>query len=126
MHLPLSFYSLGIPFLVIGLVFVFGRFFIDAKLRENTFYGLTDDRIIIKSGIFKKTIKSVNIRTISDIEYTERSDRSGTMNIGPKNAMMMWGSGVYWWPGNKPTPSLDLIPEVRLVYKMIVEIQKNR
>ena len=42
----------GIPFVIIGLIFVFGRFIIDAKQRENTFYGVTEDRIIIKSGVF--------------------------------------------------------------------------
>lgn len=117
----------GIPFVLIGLIFVFGRFIIDAKQRENTVYGLTDERIIIKSGVFKKTIKSLNIRTLSDIEYDEKNDGSGTINIGPKNPMMsMWGNGMNWWPGIKATPSLDLIPEVRTVYNKIIEIQKTR
>ncbi len=62
----------GIPFVIVGLIFVFGRFIIDAKQRENTYYGLTEDRIIIKSGVFSKSIKSLNIRTLSDIEYTEK------------------------------------------------------
>ncbi|MEY4861046.1 MAG: hypothetical protein RL751_579 [Bacteroidota bacterium] len=50
-----------VPFVVIGLIFVFGRFVIDAKQRANTFYALTDERIIIKSGIYKKLIKSLKI-----------------------------------------------------------------
>lgn len=116
----------GIPFVVIGLIFVFGRFIIDAKQRENTYYGLTDDRIIIKSGIYNKSIKSLNIKTLSDIEYVEKNDGSGTINIGPKNPMMMWGNGMNWWPGVKASPSLDLIPDVRKVYNKIIEIQKNR
>ena len=116
----------GIPFVIIGLIFVFGRFIIDAKQRENTYYGLTDDRIIIKSGVYKKTIKSLNVRTLSDIEYDEKSDGSGTINIGPKNPMMIWGNGMNWWPGIKTTPSLDLIKDVRNVYNKIIEIQKSK
>jgi hypothetical protein len=116
----------GIPFVIIGLIFVFGRFIIDAKQRENTYYGLTDDRIIIKSGFYKKTIKSLNVRTLSDIEYDEKSDGSGTINIGPKNPMMIWGNGMNWWPGIKATPSLDLIKDVRNVYNKIIEIQKSK
>lgn len=50
---PFFFAMFGIPFIVAGLVFVFGRFIIDAKQRENTFYGLTEDRIVIKSGVYK-------------------------------------------------------------------------
>ena len=123
---PFVFAMFGIPFVVIGLVFVFGRFIIDAKQRENTLYGLTEDRIIIKSGIFKKTIRSLNVRTLSDIEYDEKRDGSGTINIGPKNPMMMWGNGMNWWPGMKSTPSLDLIQDVRQVYNKIIGIQKAR
>jgi hypothetical protein len=116
----------GIPFVVMGLIFVFGRFIIDAKQRDNTYYGLTEDRIIIKSGLFKKTIKSLNIRTLSDIEYNEKSDGSGTINIGPKNPFMMWGNGMNWWPGMKLTPSLDMIQDVKKVYSKIIEIQKSK
>jgi hypothetical protein len=120
---PFFFAMFGIPFVIIGLIFVFGRFIIDAKQREKTFYGITDNRIIIKTGVFRTTIKSINIKTISDIEYEEKEDGSGTINIGPKNPMMMWGYGMNWGFGMKPAPSIDLIPEVRKVYNKIIEIQ---
>jgi len=123
---PFFFLIFGSVFVVIGLVFVFGRFLIEAKQRENTYYGLTEDRIIIKSGVYTKTVKSLNIRTLSDIEYVEKKDGSGTINIGPKNPMMMWGNGMNWWPGVKATPSLDLIQDVKKVYNRIIEIQKRK
>ncbi|HEY6503577.1 MAG TPA: hypothetical protein VIZ28_06325 [Chitinophagaceae bacterium] len=116
----------GIPFVVIGLIFVFGRFIIDAKQRGSTYYGLTEDRIIIKSGLFKKTIKSLNIRTLSDIEYNEKSDGSGTINIGPRNPFMRWSHGMNWWPGMQFTPALDMIQDVKKVYSKIIEIQKSK
>jgi hypothetical protein len=50
---PFFFAMFGIPFIIMGLIFVFGRFIIDAKQRAKTFYGLTEDRIIIKSGLLK-------------------------------------------------------------------------
>ncbi|TND08908.1 MAG: hypothetical protein FD123_1762 [Bacteroidetes bacterium] len=123
---PFFFIIFGLAFVIVGLIFVFGRFIIDAKQREYIFYGLTNDRIIIKSGIYRKSIQSLNIRTLSDIEYDEKSDGSGTINIGPKNPMMMWGNGMNWWPGVKATPSLDLIQDVRKVYNKILEIQKAK
>lgn len=73
----------GIPFVVMGLILVFGRFIIDARQRDSTYYGLTGDRIIIKSGLFKKTIKSINIRTLSDIEYSEKKMEAGQLLSGP-------------------------------------------
>lgn len=116
----------GIPFVVLGLMFVFGRFIIDSKQRENTYYGVTEDRIIIKSGVYKTSVKSLNIKTLTNIEYVEQNDGSGSINLGPKNPMMMWGNGMNWWPGIKATPSLDLIRDVRKVYKQIVEIQQRK
>lgn len=122
---PFFFALFGLPFVGIGLTLVFGRFIIDAKQRANTVYGLTEHRIIIKSGVYSKSIKSLNIKTISDIEYNEKSDGSGTITIGPKNPMAMWGNGMNWTPGAKQTPSLDLIQDVRKVYNKIIEIQKS-
>ena len=58
---PFIFAMFGIPFVVIGIIMVFGRFIIDAKQRENTYYGLTNDRIIIKTGIYTKSIKSLKL-----------------------------------------------------------------
>ena len=123
---PFFFVMFGAPFVIIGLILVFGRFIIDAKQRESTIYGLTDERIIIKSGVFSKKIKSLNIRTLSDIEYNERSDGIGTISIDPKNPMMIWGNGMNWWPGMKSNPPLKLIPNVRKVYNQIIELQKGK
>lgn len=116
----------GIPFVIIGLILVFGRFIIDSKLREKTTYGITADRIIIKSGLFTQNIKSLNIQTLSDIEFNEKSDGSGTISIGPKHPMMnMWGNGMNWWPGMKSTPTLDSIPNVKEIYDIIIDLQKR-
>ena len=123
---PLIFCLFGIPFVIIGLFFVFGRFIVDSKQRENTVYGLTEDRIIIKSGILNKSVKSLNIRTLSNIEFTEKNDGSGTISIGQKNPFMTWGNGMNWMPGIKYNPQLDLIPEVRKVYNHIIDLQKKK
>jgi hypothetical protein len=40
--------------------------------------------------------------------------------------MGMWSDGMNWWPGAKPTPSLYLIKDVRMVYQKIIELQKAK
>lgn len=123
----LWFAMFGIPFVLIGLMLVFGRFIVDAQLRKNTIYGITNNRVIIKSGIFKKTIKSLPILSLTVIEYKEKKDGSGTITLEPTNHLRnwSWGNGMNWWPGIKPPASLDLIPDVRNVYNKIMEIQKG-
>ena len=37
----------GLPFVVIGLYLIFGRFLVDAWIRKNTTYALTDQRALV-------------------------------------------------------------------------------
>jgi hypothetical protein len=112
---------LFVPFLIMGLIAAVGRFFIDSYLRSNTHYALTNERIIIKSGIFDIGIKSINLKTIPEMEVKEKYDRSGTIIIGPKDSRYAAG----WFMGSNSTTSLDMIQDAKLVYNKIVEIQKT-
>lgn len=121
----LMFSLFGVPFVLIGLMMVFGRFVVDARSRANTIYGLTNDRIIIKSGIFSKQIKSMNINSLMALEYTEKPDGSGTINLGPKNPYTNMGNSMSWMPNVETQPQLEFIPNVRQVYNQIVELRKK-
>ena len=82
MKAPLLMRLWGIPFVLVGLFFVFGRFLYDARRRERTFYGLTDRRAIIISGLSQRTTQSLSLRTLGDVSLSERSDMSGTITLG--------------------------------------------
>ncbi|HAA11687.1 MAG TPA: hypothetical protein DCE41_08310 [Cytophagales bacterium] len=123
---PLFFLLFGSPFILMGLLLMIGRFFIDAKLREQTTYGVTDKRIIIRSGGLSKKTKSLNIWSLMDMECSENKDGSGTISFGPKNPLIWWGNGLNWFPGMKANPQFDMIPDVRKVYNQIIELQRNR
>lgn len=117
---PLIFMLWGIPFVFVGIFLIFGRFFYDSELRRTTIYGMTQNRIIIKSGIFKKSIKSLNIRTLTDITLDEKADGTGTIILGSETER----NGMIRSKGNKSTPVLELIPDVRKVYLQIFDLQK--
>src|SRR5205809_7881260 len=44
---PFLFRLWGIPFVLVGLYIVFGRFIVDARTRERTFYGITSRELFL-------------------------------------------------------------------------------
>src|SRR5260221_4525692 len=80
---PFFFMLWGIPFVLVGLYIVFGRFIVDARTRERTFYCVTSERIIIVSVLFAMRIKSLALRTSSNISVPERHHIRGTFNFSP-------------------------------------------
>lgn len=114
----------GIPFVLVGLYLIVGRFFVDARIRAKTFYGLTDRRAIIISGMFFRTINSLPLRTLTDISLQERSDRSGTILLGRPQPYSSWSSGMRW-PGMRQysAPAFEMIPDAKAVHDQLLEAQ---
>jgi len=73
----------GVPFVLLCIYMVIGRFFVDAIIRGKTFYAVTSERIIIVTGLFSKGVRSLNLRTLPEIWLNERRDGSGTITFGP-------------------------------------------
>ncbi len=103
---------------------VIGRFFVDARIRRNTSYAVTADRVIIRSGLLSPSTKSLNVRSMSDVTLNERKDGSGTITFGPVNPLLAMYAG-FAWPGVAQTPSLELIPDARKVYGIIRDAQRG-
>lgn len=122
---PFFFKLWGIPFVLVGLYITVGRFFLDAKKRANTIYGITPDRIIIKTGVFNREIKSINIRTLSDVTFNQKADNSGTITLGPTDFRYTMMQGMEW-PGAKQTPSLEFIQDVKSTYDKIIDLQRQK
>lgn len=123
---PFFFTLWGIPFVLMGLYLIFGRFLVDARLRAKTFYGLTNERVIIVSGLFQRSIKSLDLETLTGISLTERSDRSGTISLGPGHSLYAW-FGQSSWPGvgQYSVPAFDSIEDAKAVYESIRDAQRD-
>lgn len=116
----------GIPFVLIGFYLIFGRFIFDSKKRAKTFYGLTDQRAIIISGLFSKSIKSLNLKTMSDVSFSEKTNGYGTIVFGQENQMMsMFMGGGFPGMGGSTVPKFELIENSKQVYNQLREQQKS-
>jgi hypothetical protein len=122
---PIIFPIFGIPFVLIGLYLIFGRFFFDARTRARTFYGVTNQRIIIFRSLFSRQLKSLQLSSLGEISYTERPDGSGTITFGPR--LISYGNfaGASWRrSGRYAPPCFDLIEGVKDVYDTIRAARK--
>jgi hypothetical protein len=122
---PFFFMLWGIPFVVAGLYFVFGRFIVDARMREHTFYGVTNERIIIVSGLFSRQTKSLQLRTLSDISLTERADGRGTVSFGPQHPMARHVPSGWPGAGQYAASAFDMIDRAKEIYELIRQTQKT-
>jgi len=122
---PFFFAAFGLIFVGVGLVLLFGRFYLDARMRANTFYAITDRRVLILSGMKRINLTTLNIKNLDVIEYSERADGSGSIYFGGKGPMSLVGSSMNWYPGVKIIPMLDQIAEARVVYMKLMEMQRQ-
>jgi hypothetical protein len=122
---PAIFPLFGIPFVVIGLYFVIGRFFAEAKQRSRTFYAVTNERVLIISGLLARRIKSISLRTLSDLALSESSDGKGTITFGGGSQFASMFGGMSSWPGAEAYmgPRFDLISDARSVFDIIRKAQ---
>jgi hypothetical protein len=118
----IAFPLFGVPFVLIGLYLLLGRFFVDARVRGRTWYGVTNERVIIVSGLFYRRTKSLNLPTLSDLSLSERSDGSGTITFGPS---LPFGARFGGMPGagQYGPPTFDTIDDAKNVDGLIRQVQ---
>lgn len=122
---PLFFVLWGIPFVLMGVYIIVGRFVVDAYQRAATYYGLTDQRVIIISGLLNRQVRSLPLRSLHDVLITERAAR-GTITLGATSPFYGWLSGTSW-PGLSQygPPAFEGISDARRVYELLRESQRQ-
>jgi hypothetical protein len=123
---PLYMTPQGIPFVLVGAYVLAGRFFVDWYQRTRTYYGVTDQRVLILDGVFNRQIKSLTLATLSDLTLKQQSDGSGTITFGPGTSAYSWFGRNSWSGTNsRQAPAFDMIEDVRKVYALIREAQQS-
>ncbi len=71
----------GAVFILFGLVFFIGRFIIAAYIRSKTSYGLTNQRIIIVSTFFGKSVRTLQFDRVKELILVE-GEKHGSIYFG--------------------------------------------
>jgi len=104
----------GIPFVLLGLYLVVGRFFMDSYLRSQTYYGLTDKRVIIQK---RSAVQSISL---ADLTSVTLADKIGTLVFGTRGLPSPSSAIAYFQPTRGPQyPMFHMIPDAKSVYDQI-------
>jgi hypothetical protein len=120
---PLFMMLWGVPFVLFGLYLIFGRFLYSAWERRHTWYGVTNQRIIILTTTFGHRVRSFYFNALPEIETTISASGRGTLQFGPPASYGRFGGS---YSGRRRNPwHLDLtsgfydIPDARYVFDLI-------
>ena len=120
---PWFFKLWGIPFVLVGLYMVFGRFVVDIRQRRFTVYGVTSSRVIIVTKLLTESVQSIRLHGLSDISLSEKADGSGNVVLGPTSISNAFAASGWSRSGQNPSPTLEGIPQARVVHDLIRHAQ---
>jgi hypothetical protein len=116
----------GIPFVLIGLYFIFGRFLYKKKRKEMTFYALTDSRAIILTNWPRQRMESVNLKQISSLQKSAGKKGIGNVVFGNSFGFgsMYQNTGMELLSPQTPSiPAFYDIKDVDLVYNKALNLR---
>ena len=109
----------GLIFVFVGFYIIIGRFFVDAWFRSRTYYGVTTERAIIVSGVFSRNVRSVNLRGLTDVSFTEHYGGKGTIAFGPSSFQNSWAKAAPWpGMGQYSVPCFERIDDAKSVMEL--------
>ncbi len=123
---PLFFKLWGVPFVLMGLYLVVGRFFVDAWSRRALRYAVTDKRIpILRQGRSTK-LTALPIDRLPALTLIERQSGRGTIQFD--RSQPLWGYRGFgpWMPSSDGTPQFLQIENVRAVHDQINRLAAAR
>lgn len=117
---PVVLRPLCIPIFALGFYWAIGRFWVDARRRARTTYAVTNERIIIRDGLFRTTSMSIDLRTLSEVKLQERSDGRGTIRFRAVPPLV--ASNRLFMPRY---PAFEMIPDAWRVCAVIRDAQRG-
>jgi len=111
----------GVPFVLFGQYFIWGRFVYDWWRKKKTFYAVTNKRVLILEEVRNRKLTSIQLAENAPLDKTTRLDGIGTLAFGvpqPKWNRSSWGDF-----NSDGRPSLRDIDEVDRIYRLISDMR---
>jgi len=111
---------IGAIFICFGLYNLVGRFLVDAWIRRDLSYAVTNRRILIARPAPFSRFTALNLEQLSEVNLKERTNGRGTIRFGQR-APAGWAWGYYrgMGPALDPTPQFLAIGDARRVFDLI-------
>lgn len=117
---PLLFRIWGIPFVLVGLYIVFGRFFHAGYLQKRTFYAITNQRIF---RLRNRKVDILDGRFRPAMHVSVNQDGSGTILFDNGSGFQRWNRQASWM-GRAAGFTLENIPDVNQVQQIILTMDR--
>jgi len=116
-------------FVAIGFYLSVGRFLYDFWNCRNMLYSITDRRLLIRSGVFRRSVKTFHLNNIWDVDLLEHGNGFGTIRFqthGSKEPTPVWSNfGVVRPATVRDTTAFRQIADARRVYATLRDAQRN-
>jgi hypothetical protein len=117
----------GVPFLLYGQYFVWGRFLTDAWLKRRTYYAVTDRRVLFVQEGRSRKFRFTYLESIPEI--VREGTTTGTLWLGPKLPTIAGRhqrtSHASRFKIDSYVPILADIDEVDAVYRLIIDLREK-
>jgi hypothetical protein len=125
-------FLLGLPFFLLAAFLLVGRFYYDRKRRRCTHYLLSNQRIIIFSGMFKKRAqRSIPLTAIKRLYLHPHDNQRASIHFSPDTWLWWIMLGPVWWfplwldvEAYQP-PVFERIEKGEALFQLIKQAQGN-
>lgn len=117
---------MGGMMIMIGLHQFIGRFFLDSYMRARTFYGVSDERMVILKLVPVRSVESLNLAELPDVTLESEGLDGGIIQFSPDVTVTV--------PGNRRRrrrrvrrrgPHFELESGARSAYEIIRRAQRD-
>ncbi len=126
---PIVFALFGIPFVLIGLYFIFGRFIYKNWKKRKTYYAITNKRVLVLTKSRSRDLQAAYINTIPSINKSVRSSSIGTVKFGASSffSSMYANTGMDFFGSfyGQDVPTFYDIKDANKVYEMVNELRNK-